>query len=116
MRVKEVYEKLGEDYQLAISRLSKEERIEKYFLLFLKDGSFAELEKGFADGDMFAAFRAAHTLKGVCANLCLNTLSSYASILTEDLRNGANITHAKDCFPRFREEYLKVIDAITSSQ
>ena len=48
--------------------------------------SFAALEQATADGDLTAAFEAAHALKGVTGNLSLTPLYEKASALTELLR------------------------------
>lgn len=112
MEVRAVYALIGEDFDLAVSRMVKEERIAKYLALFVKDTSFNDLEKSFENDDMETAFRAAHTLKGVCANLGMDKLGGMASILTEDLRNGKDIIHAREYFPEFKEEFVKVIRII----
>ena len=90
--------------------------MQKYFRLFLEDTSFGELEEAMSKDDMDAAFKAAHTLKGVAANLCFNKLSERASVLTEDLRNGADINHAKEFFPEVRKEYIYVVDIVKNNQ
>lgn len=116
MKVKEVYRLLGEDYDVAIGRMIKDERMEKYFLLFLRDSSFAELEEAIGRDDIESAFKAAHTLKGISANLCFMSLREMADIMTEDLREGANVEHAKAYFPEFKEAYENVIRVIKECQ
>lgn len=46
---------------------------------FLGDGSFGNLQQALADGDQEKAKMAAHTLKGLAANLSLTVLSSEAA-------------------------------------
>lgn len=116
MNAKEIYDLLGEDYSLAVTRLVKEDRMIKYFQLFIKDTSFSELETAMEADDMEAAFRAAHTLKGICANICLTNLENMAKSITEDLRDGKDIAHAKEFFPRFRDAYEIVIGILQTSQ
>jgi len=48
--------------------------------------NFAALEQAVADGDLNAAFEAAHALKGVTGNLSLTPLYEKACALTELLR------------------------------
>ena len=112
MTVKEFYEHIGGGYETAMSQLRKEERITKYLGMFLRDDSFAMLKEGMESGDMEKAFRGAHTLKGVSGNLALGSLRNQVTALTEDLRNGCNIEHAKEAYPELVRSYEHVIEEI----
>lgn len=59
---------------------------------FMEDKSYGELKTSWEDGDYEAAFRAAHTLKGVSANLGLGAIREISSAITEQLRPG----HTRD--------------------
>ena len=87
MTLKECYAALGGDYDDVLGRLP-ERLVQKFVLKFLNDGSYDLLCRSLADGDRAEAFRAAHTIKGVCANLAFNTLLSSSEALTEALRDG----------------------------
>lgn len=69
MTVKECYEQMGADYEGVLGRLRSEALIKKFAKKFLDDGSFQSLKDNLAAGNGEEAFRAAHTLKGVCQNL-----------------------------------------------
>ena len=112
MTAKEFYDSIGGGYETALSQLRKEERIAKYLKMFLRDDSFEMLRQGMESGDMEAAFRGAHTLKGVSANLALLRLRDMVSALTEDLRGGRDIAHAKQAYPEVAACYAQVIEAI----
>ena len=112
MTVQEFYEKIGGGYEEAMNQLRKEERITKYLGMFLRDDSFQMLKEGMEEDDMEKAFRGAHTLKGVSANLALAKLRGMASALTEDLRGGRDIEHAKAVWPEVAACYEQVIGAI----
>lgn len=86
MTIQECYDKMGGDYGQVQQRLPSEKLIQRFIAMFLQDTSFAELCQSMAEGKRDVAFRAAHTLKGVCANLSLNRLFASASQLTELLR------------------------------
>ena len=62
--------------------------IEKFALKFREDMSFQELEKALNDKQVEIAFRAAHTLKGVCMNLGFDHLYKPSFEITECLRAG----------------------------
>lgn len=64
MELKEVYEKIGGDYDDVVRRLMGEKLVRKFLLKFLDDKSYADLERTLSEGDYKEAFRAAHTLKG----------------------------------------------------
>ena len=112
MDLKEFYERIGGGYDEAMSQLRKEERIVKYLGMFLKDDSFSILKNAMESGDMETAFRGAHTLKGVSANLALGKLKTTSSALTEDLRGGRDIEHAKAFYPEVAMWYETVIETI----
>ena len=69
MTIKECYEKVGSDYDGVLKRLGSEALVKRFAVKFLNDPSFQELTDGLAAQDGEKAFRAAHTLKGVCLNL-----------------------------------------------
>lgn len=59
------------------------------------------------------AFRAAHTLKGVCANLGFTQLFKVSSDLTEELRGGApDEAKLPELLEKVSSEYKKTVDAI----
>lgn len=86
MTIQECYQKLGGDYTQAKKRLSNDLIISKFIGKFLDDKSFCELCYAMQEGQRKQAFCAAHTLKGVCANLSFNKLSTSVSLLTDLLR------------------------------
>ena len=111
MTVKECYEQMGADYEEVLRRLSSEALVKRFALKFLNDKSFAELEKGLADGDAENAFRGAHTLKGVCSNLGFQELYEVSAALTEKLR-GREIAGSEELFAQVKASYEKHIEAI----
>lgn len=112
MTLFEFYNSLGESLDEVLGRLRLESRIAKYLGLFLNDPSFDELKNAFANNDAKTAFRAAHTLKGVAANLGLNKLSSSSSELTEDLRPGSFTANSQDLLENVELDYIAVIAGI----
>lgn len=86
MTLQECYQELGGDFVAVSQRLSSSRLIEKFIGKFLEDGSFDALCEAMARGERAEAFRAAHTLKGVCANMAFSRLMESASRLTEALR------------------------------
>lgn len=86
MNPHDFYEAIGASYPNALRRLSDDERISKYLHMFLKDTSFLQVKETIEKKDYTNAFRAIHTLKGLCLNLELTPLAEAASELTEFLR------------------------------
>ena len=80
MTVKECYEQMGSDYEGVLGRLGSEAIVKRFALKFLQDPSFAQLKESLAKNDGEEAFRAAHTLKGICLNLSFD--------ITISLENG----------------------------
>ena len=88
MTLREFYEVTGGDYGDVMGRFVTEERVLRFVRKFPADGSFAALKSSLADGNAQEAFRAAHTIKGVCQNLSFSRLSDSSARLTEALRGG----------------------------
>lgn len=113
MTVKECYEAMGADYEDVMSRLRKDERIQKFLLKVLTDKSYDLLCTSMEGRDMGEAFRAAHTLKGVAQNLSLTSLYQSASQLSEALRDrqeyGADLEPA---LAQMKADYEKTTDCI----
>jgi HPt (histidine-containing phosphotransfer) domain-containing protein len=61
--------------------------VQKFIVRFLKDDSYPQLQQALDEEDYETAFRAAHTLKGVCQNLGITVLFESSSALTEALRH-----------------------------
>lgn len=111
MTVKECYEAAGEDYAAVEARFGSADMVRYFCGRFRKDPSFAELTAAMKAGDAGAAFRAAHTLKGVCLNLGFTQLGSAASCLTERLRSGS-LAGTDEDFARVAAAYQKICDSL----
>lgn len=117
MTLQECYAALGGDYQEVMGRLRSERLVQKFALKFLDDGSYALLRDSLAAGDREEAFRAAHTIKGVCANLAFNALLESSQALTEALRDAKPaLPGEQDLIRRVDEDYNKTIRAIRAFQ
>ena len=69
MTIEQCYQTLGGSFAEVSMRLPSVRLVEKFIGKFLDDGSFDALCAQMSAGSREDAFRAAHTLKGVCANL-----------------------------------------------
>ncbi len=101
MTVKECYDVMKGDYDDVLSRLRTDERIKKFLLRVVSDPSFANLCDALEQKNLEEAFRAAHTLKGVCKNMSLTGLAYSASNLTEALRGRSDF--GEDIEPLFKK-------------
>ena len=86
MTLQEMYKRINGDYDSIFSRLHSDERIKKFLTKFADSQMDAAIMKALDACDYETAFREAHPLKGVCANLSLSALERSASALTEALR------------------------------
>lgn len=98
MTIQECYQQMGGNFAEVQKRLPSVKLIERFVGKFLADGSFSALCQAMQDGKREEAFRAAHTLKGVSANLAFDKLCASVSQLTELLRAEAETIPA-DCAP-----------------
>lgn len=113
MTVKECYDAIGANYEEIMGRLRTEERVKKFLLKVLNDKSYELLTKSVEEGNIEEAFRAAHTIKGVCQNLSLTRLYQSASELSELLRGRQE--YGEDIDPvleKVKEDYAQMIAQI----
>ena len=89
MTLEQMYAAIGGDYKAVMERLPSADFVRRFALKFLQDDSFRNLKKALEEKDAPTAFRAAHTLKGVCQNLGFDALYVPSSALTEALRGGS---------------------------
>lgn len=113
MTIRECYGLMGSDFNSVLSRLGSEAIISRVAVKFLNDPSFADLKSALADGRVEDAFRAAHTLKGVCVNLGFDKLYKCSSELTELLRAGRT-DGADVLFAEIEKNYEMTVSALRS--
>lgn len=111
MTLEECYTAIGGNYADAIGRLRSERMIQKFVLKFPKDESFNLLCRSLDAKDYQEAFRAAHTIKGVCQNLSITRLGASAARLTEALREGWTPL-ADALVEEVSRDYRDTVDAI----
>ena len=115
MTVRECYAALEGNYDEVLGRLMAEDRIKRFALKFLADGSYELLKTSLAAKDQETAFRAAHTLKGVCQNLSFTKLYQSSSSATEALRDG-DFAQAESLFEQLTSDYNQTISALQALQ
>lgn len=116
MLLKECYDAFGGSYELVKVRISKDEIIKKFVIKFLSEPSFDNLCRALEDENYVEAFRAAHSLKGISANLAFQRLENSVSVLTELLRDSDKKTVDKEQCKKHMEyvikDYNDVIEAV----
>ena len=95
----------------AVRRLGSIAAVERFLRMFAGDDTFAMLQAAMSAGDVQRAFRAAHTLKGLTANLGLTRLWQTSSDLTEALRGG-DMQRASALYPETAAAYRQACAAI----
>lgn len=115
MTLKECYAAIGGDYENVTARLSSEILVKKFLFKFLSDGSYDNLISTMQAEDYKEAFRAAHTIKGICQNLCLGKLLDSSSALTEALRNERSEKYS-ECLKKVKADYAQTVAYIKEFQ
>lgn len=115
MTVRECYEQMGADFDNVLGRLGNEQMVQRFALKFLNDTSYQTLEETLKEKNVEQAFRAAHTLKGVCLNLGFDNLFTVSSELTERLRAG-ELDGTEELFEKVKEQYEITVKAIRGIQ
>ncbi len=95
----------GCDVEGALVRfLNKEDFYEKCYKKFLDDPAFSELDLALARNDADTAFRHAHTLKGLAANMGLTPIHELAVKIVEPLRAGVCNDEVKEGYQEIKKE------------
>lgn len=115
MTLKDCYTVFGGDYQGVMERLGSERIVQKFAFKFLKDPSYGMLTEAMEAGDEETAFRAAHTIKGICQNLGFGALGDSASRLTEALRHRKSEEY-EALYGPVKEDYEKTVSALLTLQ
>lgn len=113
MTLKECYAAMEGDYEDALSRLRSERLMKKFVLKFLDDPSHELLCTSAAAKDGKEAFRAAHTIKGICQNLSMTRLYQSSNVLAEALRAGWS-EEALPLIDELERDYQQTTEAIRS--
>ena len=112
LTMRECYDLLGEDYDSVLQRLEcEEENVEPAIREFLFDKHFAEFSDAMKEHSVEKAFRAAHTMKGIAANLGFEKFRSVFSEITEYLRKG-DYDSAQKLLVTVGKEYIRIIRAL----
>lgn len=111
MSLQACYAALEGNYDDVIGRLRTERLVQKFVLKFLNDPSYSNLCNSLEEKNYEEAFRAAHTIKGVCQNLSFTKLYQSSQLLTEALRNGYS-PEVDGLFAQVTADYNQTADAI----
>ena len=115
MTLKECYAALEGNCDEVLNRLRSENLVQKFVIRFLSDPSYELLCTSMESGNYQEAFRAAHTIKGVCQNLSFTKLYSSSAQLCEALRDGLH-PGAPALKEQVDADYRQTIDAIRTYQ
>lgn len=116
MTLQECYVALGGNYEDVVSRLRSERLVQKFILKFLDDGSYNLLCTSLEEKNYDEAFRAAHTIKGMCQNLSFTKLQESSSLLTDKLRGGSYLPEMENLMAQVEQDYQQTVRAIRAFQ
>ena len=112
MTLKECYARMNGSYEDAKLRLMMDSMVERFMFKFLEDDTMENLRSAVAERNIPDSFRAAHTLKGVAANLAF-TEQAKASALTDQLRPQTAQADAA-LLAEVEKAYALVVDTINA--
>ncbi len=108
--------KIDVDYEGAMRRFcSNDEMYEKFLLKFLSDPNYSKIRPAFEDGKLDDALIAAHTLKGVSANLGFNSIFRICAEIVDSIR-ADEPKKAMELLPELDREYEKVCLVIADKE
>lgn len=105
---KECFESYGAEYKKTMERfVHKEEFYVKILGALFQDKSMDEMAAALDQGDLSAAFRAAHSLKGMSGNLGLTFLYNAVSEIVEPLRAADQTADYGELYKKIQAEMVK---------
>ena len=113
MTLKECYARMNGSYEDAKLRLMMDSMVARFMFKFLEDDTMENLRSAVAERNIPDSFRAAHTLKGVAANLSFTELQAKASALTDQLRPQTAQADAA-LLAEVEKAYALVVDTINA--
>lgn len=111
MTIEDCYQAMGADYEDVSHRIPNPALVKKFALKFLDDKSMEQLTAALKEGAVEDAFRAAHTLKGLCLTLGFSALAKPSIELTELLR-GRRMDGYEPLYEQVVTEYEKTVAAL----
>lgn len=96
MTLRELYDRIGGDYDRALNVLCIEKLMDKHIRRLPANSIFASLEEAEKTMDPAGLFESAHAIKGVCSNLGLVRIASLASEISEEFRPGRSRSMTDD--------------------
>ncbi len=115
MTLQECYAAMGGDYADVAARLCSDKLVQKFILRFLDDKSYEMFCTSMEEKNYEEAFRAVHTIKGICKNLGFIRLQESSSEMSEALRHGWT-PEADVLISRLESDYQITVDAIQEFQ
>ncbi len=112
MTLEECYAAMNADYEGVLRRFMTEDRVKRFVTKLPADNNFDMLKAAMEKKDFEAAFRAAHTLKGLGLNLGLTALSDSSAKLSDALRSGTPAEGYETMYEQLCQDYTQTIDAI----
>lgn len=104
-----VFTEYGGDYAVTMDRFLNNETIYLRFLdMLFEDKNLALLGSALEQGDLEGAFAAAHTLKGVAANMGLSPLFAAVCAIVEPLRTQAPRSDYPQLYSNIVDEFARV--------
>lgn len=116
MNIQEFYAAIGVDYREPLRRFAGSEKmLTKFLVKAAGDPTYDNLARFLAQPDYPEAFRAAHTLKGICLNLDLKPLLEASSELTELLRekSAPDLSRVEPAMEAVTAAYNQVISLLS---
>lgn len=102
----------GVNIETAMERfMNNEQLLERFLKKFPQDTNYKELLAAVEEKRYEDAFKAAHTLKGVCGNLSLDSLYENVCTVVELLRSGKGEEMDSE-LPKVKAEYERVVEIL----
>jgi HPt (histidine-containing phosphotransfer) domain-containing protein len=112
MEISAFYREIGVDVKDVVSRMGlTEKHLKKYLRKFMDNKEYDKLTRAVEENDAYNMEWAAHTLKGVCANLGLNNLLADFQEIVNCVRS-EQTDRIPDLYRQSAEDYNRVMSML----
>lgn len=112
MDIRELYSKIGGDFNDAMGRIPKEALIEKFVRKYIEMDDVEKMITAFKNADYKTVFEVSHNLKGVSGNLSLISISKNISEICESVRYGEPDKDISELIALAKEQHTMLISLV----
>lgn len=112
MTIKELYDVIGGNYEDLMTRIPKENMIERFVRKYVDCKEFDKLAEAYEAKDYKRLFETSHNLKGMSANLSFSKINKTITEICEAVRKGEPKIDLSELMATAQKDYELLVNTI----